>query len=107
MAKPDIPHFSLPFRLETDGHVAVSEQDTTDEIADCCEMIVRTEKGMRIELPAFGVPSLLFQRPDDPDLILNELTRWEPRAEVAVHDGWDLQDFIHRIRIDVLGGQSG
>ncbi len=54
----ELPHFSLPFRLQG-ASFAVSEQDTIDEIADCVELILRTEQGQRATLPAFGRPEML------------------------------------------------
>lgn len=63
MARYEHPHFSLPFRFnQVRGgklEVAYSEQDTIDEIADCVELVCRTDQGQRVTLPGFGRPSIL------------------------------------------------
>jgi len=59
----DLPHLSLPPRL--DGtHLAVTEQDTAAEVADCVELTLRTVQGERRTLPSFG-------RPDNLEFITN------------------------------------
>jgi phage baseplate assembly protein W len=82
----EIPHFSLPFRFAT-PQVAVSEQDSIDEIADCVLAILLTPAGMRIELPEFGIVDPTFQQmPVDLAAISDAVDAWEPRAATVLSD---------------------
>jgi phage baseplate assembly protein W len=102
---PDVPQFSLPFRLCPDGEFAYNEQDTLDDIADCVQCIVRYPLGYLEERPAFGVPEQEFQQ-SGPDraVIQAAIDRWEDRAEKIVTA--ELDDLVGRVRIEVEGGQA-
>ena len=61
--------------------MAVVEQDSNEDVANCVEAIVRTRPGDRDELPAFGIADPLFQQvPIDTDLLVDQVEEWEPRA---------------------------
>jgi phage baseplate assembly protein W len=75
----DLPHFSYPFRFAT-PQVAVSEQDSLDEITDCVQVILLYPQGSRPELPAFGLPDPTFSPRVDTDEIRSVIAEWEPRA---------------------------
>jgi phage baseplate assembly protein W len=76
----DVPHFSLPFRFGGPP-AAVSEQDSVEEIADCCMAILLCPLGYRVELPEFGLPPQTFSTPrPDRDEIRGALEQWEARA---------------------------
>lgn len=89
----DYPHISLPFRYiwQAGGQrLAVTDEDSTDEVADCVELILRTEQGQRRPDPGFGRPAgLLFTT--DPDLsasMVNEaVDEYEPRVQALVEAG--------------------
>lgn len=103
MARPRIPQFSLPFRLDGSGDFAVNEQDTIDEIADCVQAVVRYPLGYRIEKKDFGVPEQEFREGGaDRAVIQAQLDRWEPRADAIVDT--ELDDLVARVRIQVEGG---
>jgi len=88
----DVPHFSYPFRFAS-PQAAVSEQDSIDEIADCCLAILLCPLGYRVELPDFGLIDPTFSSPGpDVDLIRQAVELWEPRASLVVDenpDQWD------------------
>jgi phage baseplate assembly protein W len=75
-----LPHFSYPFRFGG-PNAAVSEQDSLEEIADCCATVLLCPLGYRDELPEFGLPPQTFATPaPDRDDIRGALDMWEPRA---------------------------
>lgn len=98
---PETPHFSLPFRfIGGTATAAMTEQDTVDEIADCIKAIVLTRPGERMELPQFGIDDPTFQGLNKDDLMA-AIERWESRATVAVEEGWDFEQFIQKVRLEV------
>jgi len=101
----DVAHFSLPFRWAT-PHAAVSEQDTQQEIAECCETIIRYPLGYRPELPDFGCAEVVFgMEPLDVAGIQQALDQWEPRAQALVEEGdFDVEEWAAEITA-TLGGQ--
>jgi phage baseplate assembly protein W len=99
----DIPHFSFPFRRTANGKtVEVVEQDMDDEILDCIEVLLTTERGERIELPDYGLPDPLFiQGGTSLEMVRQIIATWEPRANATV-TRTELVDMLDRIRIEVL-----
>lgn len=57
----DFPHFDLPFRW-VNGHLAVVEQDTVDDITNQVAAVVRCPLGFRDEFPDFGWPQPEFEQ---------------------------------------------
>jgi phage baseplate assembly protein W len=94
----DVPHFTLPFHFAANGHGtlggAVAEQESTAEVAACCEAIIRTVQGQRTTLPEFGRPELEFAT--NPDMartaIQSALVEFEPRVESLVSSEVDELD---------------
>lgn len=79
----DLPHFSYPFRFSS-PQVAVSEQDSLDDISDCVLAILSYPQGYRVELPEFGLPDPTFSSPGvDVDVFRQTVEYWEPRALAA------------------------
>jgi len=107
MAHIETPHFSHPFRFETTpGHgkvVAVSEQHSEPEIEDCVLRIVSYERGLRDELPEFGISDPTFQQqPIDIEALASEINEWEPRAELDVDTSVSTADeLVANLRIGV------
>ena len=97
----DLPHWSLPPRL--DGRsFAVTEQDSSDEIADCVELALRTVQGERRTLPEFGRPDFL-EFTSDRDLAVAEtqqtIEATEPRARTIIErDDRDADQGVLRLR---------
>jgi phage baseplate assembly protein W len=103
----DTPQFDLPFRFEAkdDGTVqaAVVEQDSTQDVLNCVEAVLRTPLGYREELPDFGVEDPTFrQMPVDPSRIAQAIERWEPRANITVDSYPDsLDEALAHVRVQV------
>lgn len=94
-----IPHFAYPFRLRGNGSVRTVEQDTIDEIAQCVEILLLTERGTRPEVPAYGIESLPFEVEFNHAAILAQIVRWEPRAKVLLESSVDAEDeLVRRLR---------
>jgi len=88
----DVPHFSLPFRFATPA-VAVSEQDSLDEIADCVYAVLVCPLGFRVEAPLFGLADQTFAMPaPDLDEIRDVIETWEPRAAALLSQRPDALD---------------
>lgn len=93
----DTPHFKQPFTRGTDGKVQVVEQDSTEHVDSCIEVIARCPIGFRVELPEYGVPTPIFQNiPLNPDEFVTALRRWEPRAQVNGSEYADQAAAWHR-----------
>lgn len=100
----DTPHFALPFQWalgSPGGGLAAREveQESLDEIAGCCEAIVRTVQGERTTLPQFGRPQLEFA--PQPQLaravLATALRQSEPRVEALVAGAIDPDDELVQI----------
>lgn len=103
-AAPDVPHLAFPFRVTVRGKAALVEQDSIDEIAQNVEIIVRTRRGERLEIPEFGVSPLLFRVLSSSDMTLleSQIREWEPRADTFADGAPDRYDeLIERIRLEV------
>jgi phage baseplate assembly protein W len=95
---PDPRHFAVPFRFERlrDGRAraVTTAQDSTEEIADCVEVILRTVAGQRVTLHGFGRPDLEFG--DNAELMRSAIEaavdQWEPRARARAEGGFDESD---------------
>jgi hypothetical protein len=87
-----VPHFSYPFRFGG-PQAEVSEQDSLDEVADCCVRILLCPETFRVELPEFGLPDPAFSTPRvDVDVIRTVVDTWEPRAAMIAHEEPDFLD---------------
>ena len=107
MALPEIPHFSMPFRLDP-PHVAVVEQDTIVDVTDCVEAILRTTIGDRFELPTFGVDDWVFDVQPVPTVALQQsIAIQEPRAITTLEQHPDALDhLIAVIKISVAQAEE-
>lgn len=95
----DLPHFSLPFRVEYGrgirAVIPVTEQDSLAEIGDCVELVLRFEQGDRRTLPGYGRPrTLAFTT--DPDLaragVQSAIDDAEPRVRSLVSAAYESED---------------
>lgn len=96
------PHFSYPFRLRADGAAAVVQEGGTDADAlDQVEVLLRTERGSREEVPEYGIPDQAFREGGaDLELIQEAVSDWAPTADgVVTHV--ELSDMTDRIRVEV------
>jgi len=107
--KPNIPHFAMPFRIANVGYgisAVENEQDTLDDIAACAELSLRTPLGFNDANPDLGVTEQTFQIMDiDLDLIKWEITKDEPRVELTSEFGFDNDELIQRVILNVSGSQ--
>ncbi len=87
----DVPHFALPFRFAS-PQVAVTEQDSLEEISDCVVATLLCPEGFRVELPAFGWPDPTFGPGVDPRELRETIDTWEPRAQSTLSAHWDTDD---------------
>lgn len=103
MTKIDTPKLSFPFRLQASGlRAVVVEQDSDDEIFDCLEVLLSTEKGSREEAPAYGIEDQSFlEGGANQDQILTAIAKWEPRAERTL-EADQIIAFIQRVRVRVM-----
>ena len=91
----NIPHFDYPFRLRLDGHAAVCEQDSIEDIESCLASVLLTEQGQRVELPEWGITSPLFDlQPLDLQSIYDDITEQEPRALVSIAQQTSPVDYL-------------
>lgn len=93
----ELPHFTLPFRWDigpSGTSAAVAEQESVQEIASCCEAIIRTVQGQRTTLPAFGRPELEFNTSPAwvRSVLAAALLEWEPRVESLIGAAPDPDD---------------
>jgi phage baseplate assembly protein W len=103
-----VPHFALPFRVEASGSVAVLDQDSEEEIAQCVGVLMSTTVGERIELPGYGIRSPVFSTMsthDDADMAA-AVGKWEPRATALVHSEVIDESLRHvLVQIETSGSQ--
>ncbi len=103
-----IPHFSLPFRRDAHGRCVVNEQDDDDEIVDCVEVLLATERGSRIEVPDYGLPDQVFRQGGaDLSVVTSVIGRWEPRAEHFVERKKELTDMVDQVRVNIMERDNG
>lgn len=102
----DVPHFRVPFGWSEDGtHVAEVEQDSIADVAGCVEVILRTPRGSREELPEFGTPSPVFTAPFKIDGARRAVAEWEPRAQVTIEEGVSALELgLRRVGVNVDTG---
>jgi len=102
---PLVPKLKVPFSF-TSGKAATVEQDSTDEIIQCCQAVLLTPVDSRIELPEFGTPDQTFASPHaDPTEVRRALDRWEPRAQAIVTESPDAYDaMIDNVRVLIHEG---
>lgn len=61
------------------------EQDSLDDVTSCVRAIVLCPTGACQQMPTFGTtPATFSQLPLDPSQLVDEIRRWEPRANMSV-----------------------
>jgi hypothetical protein len=104
----ETPHFGLPFTLRASGATVV-EQDSVDDVANCCTVILMTPIGSRDLAPELGVQDLTFRhRPVLAGHIESLVATQEPRAKLLIHERTDEYDrFIERITVGISLTREG
>lgn len=99
----DAPHFARPFRI-VHGAAVVNEQDSLEEIEDCCVTILRTQIGTRLDIPTFGINDQTLNERVNIEAIKAALNKWEPRSEYDITSNPDALDaLIKRVTVNVKG----
>lgn len=107
MPDATIPKLALPLNL-VNGSLATVEQDSVDDVAKCCETVVRYEQEYLPFLPTFGIPPALFRQATEtlgPE-ILAALGEWEPRADTVLAQD-DIEDLVRSVQIGVTTREPG
>lgn len=105
MAEILTPQIAFPLRLNATGTDAVvNEQDSDDDVMDCVEVLVSTERGERVDLPDYGIDDPTFTQGEaNTDDIISAIGEHEPRADIDFEHEDDADDLIDRIRLRVKG----
>lgn len=102
----EVPQYARPFRI-VGGREVVVEQDTTREIMDCVETVLRCPVGARDETPEFGTPDQVFREGGvDVDAVRSAVDRWEPRADATVSAD-EVIDLAQQVRVNLRGDADG
>lgn len=98
----ETPQFAFPFRIN--GVTAAEhEQDESDEVFEAAVAVLKTVKGTRDDIPAFGIPDLPFLKIPQREIV-KALEKWEPRAAYRVTVQPDFYDaLIKRVLVDIQG----
>lgn len=101
-----IPHFDLPFRMSAQSggiSPAIVEQDTIEDVANCCEMGLRYRQTERFLVPTFGLTDPVFQeQPIDTATMIAEVLHHEPRGQMLMDQEPDAIDvLIVRVNTEV------
>lgn len=97
----DTPKLSFPF-----APGAYREQDSSDEVMDCVEVLLSTEEGERTEIPLYGIPDQAFRQNGlDVTRVLGVLDRWEPRASATI-ERQSLKSLVDSLLVKVTGGSG-
>ena len=92
----------MPFQV-LGTSIALIEQDTIEEIAQCVYTVLATELGSRDEEPEFGVTDQAHRKLGaDFNEIEQAIDEWEPRAIVSdVDEEWS--DITQHVRVIIDG----
>lgn len=103
-----VPHFDLPFRL-SGSSFAVVEQDSSADVANCVEAIVRTPNGFRDDTPDFGMDDITFaNQPLNLERLTAQIESQEPRASVALEQHPSLVDeLVTKLVINANDNSAG
>lgn len=100
------PHFKIPFRF-TDDDAELVEQESDSEILQNAEMVLRTQRGERIDAPDFGTDDPNFREGGvDLNSLRHDIVHGEPRALLIIdRDPSTIDQLIDNINIS--GGLNG
>lgn len=103
-----VPHFDLPFRMSGTSFATV-EQDSSADVANCVEAIIRTPNGFRDDTPDFGMDDNTFATlPLNLEKLTAQIENQEPRAAIALTQNPNLIDsLITRLVVDTTDNSLG
>lgn len=102
------PHFRLPLRRGANGMALVNEQDSSEDIIQCIEVLIAYPIGANWMLPTFGTPDVLFKTTGGqegvPDQLKTAILQWEARAGmefggVPLLNDELLQELVNRVGV--------
>lgn len=96
----DVPHFRTPFQIVGSAALVV-EQDSSQEVEQCVEAILRTTTGSRLDNPKFGVPDRTFTEIKDNGDWRKAIAEFEPRAQYTLTDD-DIDALTKRVQVMIL-----
>lgn len=104
---PDAPHLRVPLRLDG-GRLAVVEQDSPEEVAQCVRTLLTTPPGFRMTEPEYGTPDQSYADGGaDPDVLLEAVEQWEPRALAWLDDlDDDAASPLDRLRLHIADSED-
>jgi phage baseplate assembly protein W len=74
---------------------AVVEQDDLEDVVNCVEAAMRTDKGSRSDIPTFGISDPTFMMlPVDTNQVIAEVTSHEDRASLVMSETPDKIDSL-------------
>jgi len=82
---------------------AIVEQDTLEDVANCCEMGLRYRQNERYLVPTFGLTDPVFEeQPVDTRTMIAEVLHHEPRGQMLMDQEPDrIDSLIVRINTEI------
>ncbi len=101
-----IPHFAFPVRYDSAGRIVTVEQNSLDDVVNCVNVAVRTDRGTRAWVPEFGITDPTFQMtPVDIRTMETEIQSSEPRAILDMRQMTEgVGDIAEKIVVGVRNG---
>lgn len=94
-------HLQLPLSLAPDGSFSTVSQDSVEDVAQCVEVLLRTEQGSRIEEPDYGILHHEFDTTSGVEDVTDAITEWEPRASATLGIEQGDDELVRRILVRV------
>lgn len=95
---------SYPFRLTANGSIATVEQRSSQAAAEQIAMIVLTEKGERVMLPAFGIIDPSFDKLDAGEVAL-EVSLYGPKVTITNVEAYYQDDSTLTVDLEFTNGE--
>jgi hypothetical protein len=106
MAEPlEAPVLQWPFQMSgfNQSEIAMVEQDSSEEIAECVAMVFSVEEGSLVDAPELGLPDPSFKAGGvSEDTLVAIAQRWEPRATLAFSSD-TLVQLAQVVNVEVAG----
>lgn len=83
MAELEVPVMQWPFRMAgvNQSEIAMVEQDSPEEVAECVAMVFSVEQGSLVDEPRLGLPDPSFRVGGvSESTLIATAQRWEPQA---------------------------
>lgn len=102
-----VQRFRIPVELVA-GRFATVDQGSADQVVQSVTVLLRTVRGMRIEVPSYGIDDPTFATSPNVSGIRAAVRRWVPQAQALVTDGGTdpVDEAIRNIDVAVRGGNA-